>query len=174
MQVELIETNRLQGERVQESHWQFWQTIGSNPNVMFTLGGVWNEEKARKKLQWNCDQWNNYGHGQWIFFDKVTSEFVGRGGIRKVILTDQEEVELGYSLMPKFWRQGLATEIGKKAVSIAFKEFSYSSVVGYTLVANQKSERVLQRLGFSFERNIMYAHQPHVLYRARNPNSTTS
>jgi [ribosomal protein S5]-alanine N-acetyltransferase len=174
MQVELIETNRLRGERIRESHWEFWKSIGSNPTVMATLGGVWGEEKARKKLQWNCDQWNDYGHGQWIFFDKATGEFIGRGGIRKVILTDQEEVELGYSLMPEFWGRGLATEIGKMAVSIAFKAFSYSSVVGYTLVGNKKSERVLQRLGFSFESNIMYAHQPHVLYRARNLNSTAS
>jgi [ribosomal protein S5]-alanine N-acetyltransferase len=174
MKVESIETNRLRGERIRESHWQFWQRIGSNPSVMATLGGVWNEEKARKKLQWNCDRWNNYGHGQWIFFDKLTGQFVGRGGIRKVILTDREEVELGYSLMPEFWGQGLATEIGEKAVSIAFQEFSYSSVVGYTLVDNQKSERVLQRLGFSFERNIIYNRQPHVLYRAQNPNSIDS
>jgi [ribosomal protein S5]-alanine N-acetyltransferase len=143
MQVELIETSRLRGERIRKSHWQFWQSIGANPTVMATLGGVWSEKEARKKLQWNCDQWNNYGHGQWMFFDKATGEFVGRGGIRKVILTDREEVELGYSLMPTFWGQGLATEIGEKAVLIAFKEFSYSSVVGYTLVNNKKSERVL-------------------------------
>jgi [ribosomal protein S5]-alanine N-acetyltransferase len=55
------------------------------------------------------------------FFDKMTGTFVGRGGIRKVTLDDREEVELGYSLMPEFWEQGLAAEIGEKAVSIAFE-----------------------------------------------------
>jgi [ribosomal protein S5]-alanine N-acetyltransferase len=98
---------------------------------MATLGGIWSEEKAHKKLQWNCQQWNDYGHGQWIFFDRLTGRFVGRGGIRKVILMDNEEVELGYLLMPEFWGQGFAAEIGAKAVSIAFNYFSYPSVVGY-------------------------------------------
>ena len=174
MQVEAIETHRLRGERIQESYWQLWYSIGSNPTVMATLGGIWSKEKAQEELRWNCEQWSNYGHGQWMFFDKVTGTFVGRGGIRKVILSDKEEVELGYSLMPEFWRQGLASEIGRKAVSIAFEEFFYSSVVGYTSVDNRKSEKVLQKIGFSFEDHIMYAHQPHVLYRLQNPNGTIS
>jgi RimJ/RimL family protein N-acetyltransferase len=171
MQVELIETDRLRGERIQESHWQFWYEIGSNPTVMANLGGVWSQEKAQKKLLWNCEQWNEYGHGQWIFFGKLTETFVGRGGIRKVLLTDQEEVELGYSLMPEFWSKGLAAEIRKKGVSIAFEQFSYPSVVGYTLVDNKRSQRVLQKLGFSFEKNIMHADHLHVVYRVLAYNS---
>lgn len=174
MQFELIGTHRLRGERIREHHWQLWLNMGSNPTVMATLGGIWSEEKAQKKLQWNCEQWKDYEHGQWMFFDKATGVFVGRGGIRKVTVSSKEEVELGYALMPEFWGQGLAAEVGEKAVSIAFDNFYYPSVVGYTLVDNKRSERVLQKIGFSFEGNIMHANQLHVLYRSRNPNSSAA
>lgn len=41
--------------------------MGSNSEVMATLGGIWSQEQAQEKLQWNCEQWQRYGHGQWIF-----------------------------------------------------------------------------------------------------------
>ncbi|MDJ0567916.1 MAG: GNAT family N-acetyltransferase [Pleurocapsa sp. MO_192.B19] len=169
MQVELIETRRLRGERLQKSHWQYWLKIGSNPQVMATMGGIWNQKKAQQKMQYNCEQWELYGHGQWLFFDKATREFVGRGGIRKVTVNDNEEVELGYALMPDFWGQGLAVEIGKKSLLIAFEQFDYSSVVCYTLTGNKRSQKVMQKIGFLFENNILLANQPHVLYRYPNP-----
>ena len=169
MQIRSIQTKRLRGERVRESLWQHWLTIGSNERVMATMGGVWNDSKAQRKMQQNCQQWELYGHGQWLFFNKQTNKFVGRGGIRRVLVNNKDEVELGYALMPNFWGQELAVEIGHKALSIAFNLFNYPSVVCYTLVDNQRSQKVMQKLGFSFESEILLANQPHVLYRYFNP-----
>ena len=170
MQISLIETQRLRGEKIQESHWQYWLKIGSDEQVMATMGGIWNHQKAQEKMQRNREQWRLHGHGQWLFFSKKNRQFVGRGGIRKVIVNSNDEVELGYALMPNFWGQGLAVEIGHKALSIAFNIFGYSSVVCYTLVDNQKSQKVMQKIGFLFEDNILLANRPHVLYRYLNPN----
>ena len=146
MQTELIETNRLRGEKIQVSHLPFLVKMGFNPTVMATLGGIWNPETALQKIECNCEQWEKYGHGQWIFFDKITDEFIGRGGIRRVTVNEQEEIELGYALMPKFWGQGLAVEIGEKALSIAFNQFNYFSVVCYTLIDNKRSQRVMEKM----------------------------
>ena len=172
MSVELIETPRLTGERVRESHLPLWRQIGSNSKVMATLGGIWTPEKAFQKIQWNCKQWELYGHGQWTFFDRATREFVGRGGIRRVVVNDRTEVELGYSLMPDFWGRGLAVEIGNKALSIAFNRFNYPSVVCYTLADNKRSQRVMEKLGFSFEGNVSIADKPHIFYRYLNPDDS--
>ena len=169
MQIERIETDRLKGERICNEHGKLLLEMASNLEVMATLGGTLSEEKVKAKIKYNCEQWENYGHGQWIFFDKETEVFVGRGGIRRVVVNNRKEVELGYALMPEFWGKGLAVEIGEKALSIAFDEFFYPSVVAYTLVTNKKSERVMQKIGFVFEKNIMHADIPHILYRYQNP-----
>lgn len=92
---------------------------------------------------------------------------------RKVTVNDNEEVELGYALMPDFWGQGLAVEIGKKSLLIAFNRFNYLSVVCYTLTGNKRSQKVMQKIGFLFENNILLANQPHVLYRYLNPDYGT-
>lgn len=104
-----------------------------------------------------------------MFFENENGSFVGRGGIRRMIVNDNEEIELGYALMPEYWGKGLATEIGEKALSIAFERFCYPSVVCFTLADNKRSERVMQKIGFSFEGTIIHAGMPHVLYRYRNP-----
>lgn len=88
-------------------------------------------------------------------------------------MTVNDKVELGYGLMPNFWGQRLAVEIVKKSLSIAFNKFGYSSVVCYTLIDNQRSVKVMQKIGFSFENNISLANRPHVLYRYPNPDRGT-
>ena len=170
MSLESIETKRLRGERVKESHLQFWHLMGSNSQVMKTLGGIWSPEKTKQKIQFNCEHWHKCGHGLWTFFDKTTNQFVGWGGIRKVMINQIEEVELAYALMPEFWGQELAVEMSKKSLAIAFNEFNYPSVVCLTLINNRKSQRVMEKLGFGYESNLDWANLPHVLYRYLNPN----
>jgi RimJ/RimL family protein N-acetyltransferase len=41
--------------------------------------------------------------------------------------------------------------------------------VAYTLDSNRRSQRVLEKLGFGFERNVEHAGLPHRLYRLRGP-----
>jgi ribosomal-protein-alanine N-acetyltransferase len=167
--LDTVETDRLRGERIHPCHWNIWRSMGANGTLMATLGGTWTEEQAREKLLWNCDQWARHGHGQWIFFLKEEGALVGRGGIRRMVVNEKEEVELGYAVLPERWGMGFAPEMGTKALAVAFDIFHYPSVVAFTLLDNRRSERVMQKLGFSFEAKIIHAGLPHVLYRLRHP-----
>jgi len=167
--MDTVETRRLRGERIHPRHWELWWSMGADTTLTATLGGVWTEAQAREKLLWNCQQWEQNGHGQWLFFLKGTGAFVGRCGLRRMMANDREEIELGYSVLPKLWGNGFATEMGETALHVAFERFNYPSVVAFTLVRNERSIRVMQRLGLSFDATITHAGQPHVLYRRTNP-----
>jgi len=169
MAPDTVETARLHGERLAFRHWDIWRRMGADARLMATLGGVWTEAQAREKLEWNCRLWEQNGHGQWLFFMKDSGRFVGRCGIRKMIVNAKEEVELGYSVMPELWGQGFAPEMGVTALHVGFGQFRYPSVVAFTLESNGPSERVMRKLGFSFEDHINHAGQRHVLYRRHNP-----
>ena len=118
MAPDTVETARLRGERLAFRHWDIWRGMGTDARVMATLGGIWTEAQAREKLEWNCRHWEQNGHGQWLFFMKDDSRFVGRCGIRKMIVNAKEEVELGYSVMPELWGQGIAPEMGVAALHL--------------------------------------------------------
>ena|SRR5579862_7602379 len=100
-----------------------------------------------------------------MFYLKDTHEWIGRGGLRRIEVGGNTEVEVGYALMPKFWNQGFATEITQACVEIAFEVIHLNDIVSLTLTTNTSSRRVMEKAGFKYERDIIDAGLPHVLYR---------
>ncbi|MEZ5558143.1 MAG: GNAT family N-acetyltransferase [Pseudomonadales bacterium] len=62
-----------------------------------------------------------------------------------------EQVELLYGIHPRYWGAGLGTEAAAEALRYAFEECALEHVVAATDTPNQRSVRVLQRLGMVFE-----------------------
>lgn len=132
---------------------------------METLGGVQSAEETRQYLQRNIEHWNRYGYGVWTLTCRATGAFVGRSAIRNIEIEGADEREFGYALLPEFWGMGLATEISKVMIKLAFKQLKFENLVAFTLPDNSASRRVIEKVGGKYERNIIHAGAPHVLYR---------
>jgi RimJ/RimL family protein N-acetyltransferase len=83
-------------------------------------------------------------------------------------------VEVGWRLAARYWGRGYATEAATAALGYAFAELGLDEVVSFTTVANDRSRRVMERLGMhrdpaeDFEHPSLAADdpiRPHVLYR---------
>ena len=90
--------------------------------------------------------------------------FVGRGGLRRTRIADEECVELLYAVRPDAWGRGHATEIALMSVSYA-RRLGISEVVAITLLTNGASRRVLEKAGLRFDRMHAHAGLPHWLGR---------
>jgi [ribosomal protein S5]-alanine N-acetyltransferase len=66
---------------------------------------------------------------------------------------------------PDHWGQGYAAELAAPARDLVFSR-GVGSVVAFTLTDNTASRRVMEKLGMTYERDIVHADLPHVLYRA--------
>ena len=75
------------------------------------------------------------------------------------------EVEVAYALRVESWGNGLATEMARAAVQVAFANLGLPDLVAFTLPTNVASRRVMEKAGFAFERDVVHADMPHVLYR---------
>jgi len=62
--------------------------------------------------------------------------------------TETGAVEIGYSVVESFQKQGYATEIVQALVGIAFSNPSVNSVAARTTLTNHPSISVLERVGF--------------------------
>jgi RimJ/RimL family protein N-acetyltransferase len=71
--------------------------------------------------------------------------------------------------VPKRWGQGLATELAHAAVDVAAEPLHLREIVAFTLPDNLASRRVMEKAGFTYERNVIHVGLPHVLYRRRLP-----
>lgn len=59
-------------------------------------------------------------------------------------------------------------EAAKKAVlEVAFTRLDLADVVAFMLPSNKASRRVIEKVGGSYERDIVHTELPHVLYRIR-------
>jgi RimJ/RimL family protein N-acetyltransferase len=83
-------------------------------------------------------------------------------------------VELGYRLAVEYWGSGYATEGSRAAMAYGFTTSGLPEIVAMTAVGNERSRRVMERLGMSrnpaddFDHpNIVDGHplRRHVLYR---------
>jgi RimJ/RimL family protein N-acetyltransferase len=111
--------------------------------------------------------WERDGFGWWVARHRPDGRFVGRGGLRRIQIGGREEVELGYGLVADFWGRGLATELARASVRVGFEVMGLPDLVSFTLPTNHKSRRVMEKVGFRYERDGEHAGLPHVFYRLR-------
>ncbi len=163
--IETFTTHRLCAERLKFQHLNELHCMHQNQQVMATLGGVRSDEETRLFILNNLYHWQRYGFGLWVFRDKINSQFVGRAGLRNTHVEGNDEVELAYALMVNYWGKGLATEMGEQILKIGFELLKLQEVVCFTLTTNKASQKVMEKLGFKYEREIMHASLPHLFYR---------
>ena len=168
---EQIETAHLRGARISEADWRHLRAMHRNPEVMRTLGGLRDVAESRRLLDRLLEDWRADGFGLWWLTDRETGAPAGHGGLRRTRVAGVDEVEVVYALMPPFWGRGYATEIARRSVDLAFRVLHLPNIVCLTLTTNLASQRVMQKAGFRFEKDIDHAGLPHVLYRQFGPSA---
>jgi ribosomal-protein-alanine N-acetyltransferase len=158
----------MRGERLGPEHQAAMELIFGDPRVGPTMGGVWTPEQAAEQLALAAQQWERDGFGSWMFFDAAGGEPVARGGLSRTAFDGQPEVEVGWTVMPERWGEGLATELGAASLEVA-ADLGLDDLVSFTLPHNLASRRVMEKLGFSYEKTAPYKRfGDHVLYRRRS------
>jgi RimJ/RimL family protein N-acetyltransferase len=165
--LEELRTPRLLLQRPRSEDFADLFRMHSDPRVMATLGGVRSEAVTRAQLDDLVAHWERHGFGPWMLRAPEDRRFLGRGGLRHVVVGGRPEVELLYALIPDAWGQGLAGELARESLRVAFTELSLPDVVAFTLPHNARSRAVMERAGFQYERDVVHAGLPHVLYRLR-------
>lgn len=158
-------TPRLRLTRFEPGDWGDFWSLYQEPRVMATLGGMLAEAKVREIFDRDLAHWQQHGFGRWIARDLATIRFMGRGGLRHFIVNDRPEVELSYAFMPEFWGQGIATELAATSVRVGFEQLGLTELACFTLPINQASRRVMEKVGFRYERDGIHANLPHIFFR---------
>lgn len=101
----------------------------------FILEGPWTREQKP-------------GYGQFAIELKPGEDLIGVCGIlyrAKLDLTD-----VGFALLPKYWRQGFAFEAASAVMNYAHSVLHVKNIVGLTSENNTASINLLKKLGMSF------------------------
>ena len=166
----------MRGEPVGPQHREGLIALLGDPRVGATLGGVATPDDVDAQIASMARHWADRGFGWYAFHDRGSGALVARGGPHATHVAGRDEVEIGWTVDPDRWGQGLATELGAASVAHAFGPLGLAEVVSFTLIENRASRRVMEKLGFSYERDTDYKGWEHVLYRlsAASARSTSS
>ena len=148
-QAKPIETRRLKLDRWTMQDGEALYRYAQNPNVGPNAG--WKPHASSRESKRIIKQLF-LNHLVWKIIWKETGQVIGSIGLDK----DRRRPgiasrELGYSLDENFWGRGIMTEAGQAILRFAFVELKLDIVSIQTATDNQRSQRVIKKLGFTPE-----------------------
>ena len=163
--MDTFQTDRLRADRLQALHLPDLLAMHADARQMATLGGVRDHVWTMAYLERNLAHWDAHGFGLWMLRRRDGGPVIGRGLLRHLDLEGTPEVEIGYSFFPEHWGLGYATEIANACLAVGRETYGFTSMVGLTLPTNTASRHVLEKAGLVYDRDVVHASLPHVLYR---------
>jgi RimJ/RimL family protein N-acetyltransferase len=165
------ETDRLYFRRVVEADFNTWLEFCKYPD---TLKYIFSKEQLqivdpieRCKIWFKrvFDRYENGLGGMNALIDKRTNEFVGQCGLLIQTVDEVQELEIGYSLMPKHWGKGYAIEAAKKCKDFAFANNLSESLISVIHVDNAASAKVAINNAMYLEKTIASKGDPVNIFR---------
>lgn len=149
-----IETERLLLRRITESDLDDWTLLTfADPEVMkyHNASSLAPEDRATRTLAWHEQNWSRLGYGGLLITDKTDGGLLGDCYLGPA--DEADEIELGYSVGSQHWGRGIATEASKAMVRLGFERAGLERIAGFAMPANVGSWRVLEKVGFVYERD---------------------
>ncbi len=140
-----------------------WE-VNSDPEVVkYTGETVTNLEDIRDRIKNNVlGDYAKYGFGRFALVWKENKEVIGFTGLK--YLEEHKAVDLGYRMKKSFWGKGIATESSRPCLEYGFGELGLDRIIALSMEENIASIRVMEKLGFKFEANIIDSLGPAVQY----------
>jgi ribosomal-protein-alanine N-acetyltransferase len=175
---ESIRTERLLLRRWRASDLESFVAVNADPVVCeflpATLTRVQSEELAAKI----AGHFDEHGFGMWVVEIPGEASFAGFVGLAHATFEASFTpcVEVGWRLASAFWGRGFATEAARASLAFGFSQLSLKEILAWTVPDNQRSRRVMEKLGMTHDAAEDFDHprlpeghrlRRHVLYRAR-------
>lgn len=153
----VLETERLRLRHLSGGDAPFLLELLNDAGFIRNIGdrGVRTLEQARQYIRTGpAASYEQHGFG----LDLVESKQPARAlGICGLLRRDwHPDVEIGFAFMPAARGQGFAFEAGRAVMEFAIRSLQLSRIVALTALDNHGSMRVLEKLGFSFERTLLW------------------
>jgi len=163
-----IKTQRLQAFIPQLACFDAYRDMMQDKDFIACFGIACNQERIYQVLVEDMAHWDQHGFGAWMWYDNE-HQFIGRAGLKSKVIENNHEVELAYAIIPDVWGRGFAIEMGAAAIDFAFNTIHLSNLICFTTTTNQQSLRVMEKLGFQYEKDFIYYELPVKLHRLQNP-----
>ncbi|MFT5982465.1 MAG: ribosomal-protein-alanine N-acetyltransferase [Ulvibacter sp.] len=125
------------------------------------------EALAKEWIEAQLERYENQGLGHLAIELKSTGAFIGMGGILPRLLNGNDEHEIAYSLKPKYWGKGYATEIAQTMKSFGCGNIDAERFISIIDIENIGSANVARKNGMEVLFKTEYAGMDVDVYGSR-------
>jgi RimJ/RimL family protein N-acetyltransferase len=152
--------------------------MNADPDVMRHFPAVMTAAESDAMLERMATHWSEHGFGLWAVEWTADGAFLGFTGLTRPSFEARftPAVEVGWRFAREAWGHGYATEAAQAALGFGFEIVGLSEIVSFTVPANERSWRVMERIGMTRDPADDFDHprlpeghrlRRHVLYRLR-------
>jgi RimJ/RimL family protein N-acetyltransferase len=177
----------LRTPRLLLRHWRAedrepFAQLNSDPRVMEHFPALLSRAESDARVERIETHFQMHGFGLWAVEAPGVAPFLGFVGLAVPAFEAAFTpcVEIGWRLTADYWGQGYATEGARRVMQYAFESLHLPEIVSFTVPANIRSRRVMEKLGMKHSANEDFDHpslpeghplRRHVLYRIANDGS---
>ena len=123
--------------------------MNADPVVMEHFPALLDRAASDELVDRILAHWAEHGFGLWAVERHVDGMFIGFAGIYRPSFETHftPAVEVGWRLARGAWGNGYATEAAEAAVRFGFEQAGLDEIVSFTVPANERSRRVMERIG---------------------------
>lgn len=158
MTIPKVETERLILRAPTLADVDVWAAYLADPDVLRYLPRRAITPRERAELAFNAinQGWLQHPVSDigWVITLKGDRQLIGWCGAGSA--EGSTEAELVYSLGKPYWGRGFATEAARALVRYSFENTAWERMVAAIVPGNAASRRVLEHLGFVYEKDVNY------------------
>ncbi|MFS4493773.1 GNAT family N-acetyltransferase [Maribacter sp. 2308TA10-17] len=161
------ETERLRFRKLEPTDFDTWLPFHQEPLSTEFWEGL-PEDPVEACKHWFDKAFHRYDNnlgGMNVLLHKETNEFIGQCGLLIQIVDGIKELEVGYSMLPKHWRQGYATEAAQKCKAFAIENKLATSLISIINVDNIPSQKVAINNGMRLDKTTIFNENPVHIFR---------
>lgn len=178
MQPDTIETERLRLRRWESRDREPFAAINGDRRVMEFFPALLTRSESDAMIEGIEAHFRLHGFGLCALELRQGTEFIGFAGLSVPAFQARftPSVEIGWRLARQYWGRGLATEAARAVVGLAFGPLDLDALVSFTVPANVRSRRVMEKIGMTHDPDDDFDHptlperdplRRHVLYRLK-------
>ena len=144
-----VSTNRLQLRGWRDADRAPFAAMNADPVVMEHFPAPLDRAASDALVDRFLEHWAEHGFGIWAVERRDDAQFIGFAGMYRPSFEAHftPAVEVGWRLAREAWGHGYATEAGAAALRFGFEHARLDEIVSFTVPANERSWRVMERIG---------------------------
>lgn len=160
----MIDTERIIIRKFTPDDLRWLIEMRADPEVNRFLGGMrmQNSGSISKRFEFYLECYEKFGFGMCAMLLRETREPLGWSGLQP--LEESGEIEVGYGLAKKYWRQGFGFECASAWLKHGFEIAGLERIVAVADEQNTGSWKIMKKCGMSYEKNVDHYGMDLVLY----------